>query len=129
MASSQIVLITGGNAGLGLEVVKALYKSSNTYTIIIGSRSLSKGEDAIATLKQEHPSSSSTLSAVQVDVESDDSINAAFKTVSSKESRIDCLINNAGAGLGKATQDGEYTIREGWNKTWDIVSPSYLFYL
>lgn len=122
MSSSQIILITGGNTGLGLEVVKALYNSPDTYTIIVGSRSVPKAEDAIAGLKKDTIFSNSTLSTVQIDVESDDSINAAFEAVSSKHGHIDCLINNAGAGLGKATQDGEYTLREGWNKSWDIVS-------
>ena len=120
MASRQVVLITGGNTGLGLEAVKALFNSPNPYTIIVGSRFLDKANAAIATLQKENPSSSNILSAVQVDVESDDSINAAFKTVSQNHGHIDCLINNAGAGLGKATQDGEYTLREGWNKSWDV---------
>lgn len=124
MSSSQTILITGGNAGLGLEIVRAHYGSSNAYTVIIGSRSLQKAEDAIAGLKKEIPSSKSALSAVQIDVESDDSVNQAFKTVSSRHGHIDTLINNAGAGLGKATQDGEYSLREGWNKSWDVVSPA-----
>ena len=114
------VLITGGNTGLGLEVVRALYTSQNAYTILLGSRSLSKADSAIATLKLETPSSTSTLTPIQIDVESDDSITAAFATVSQQLPHIDCLINNAGAGLGLATQNGEYTLREGWNKSWDI---------
>lgn len=120
MASTQIVLITGGNTGLGLEVVKALYHSSNPYQILVGSRSLSKADAAIAALKRDNPSSTSTLSAIQIDVESDDSIAAALTTISSTHPHIDCLINNAGASLGKATQDGAYSVRDGWNKSWDI---------
>lgn len=122
MSSAHTILITGGNTGLGLEIVKALCSSPDTYNIIIGSRSVKKAEDAIAGVQKDNSSSKSTLSAVQVDVESDDSINAAFQEVSSKHGHIDTLINNAGAGLGKATQNGEYSLREGWNKTWDIVS-------
>lgn len=35
-----------GNTGLGLEVVKALLQSEVAYEIIIGCRTISKGEDA-----------------------------------------------------------------------------------
>ena len=120
MASPQTILITGANTGLGLEVVRALYSSPNPYTIILGSRTLSKADDAIATLKGEGSSSKNALSSVQIDVESDSSITAAFQTISSTHDKLDCLINNAGAGLGVATQKGEFSEREGWNKSWDI---------
>lgn len=49
----QIVLITGGNAGLGLEAVRALAKTSTPYEIIVGCRTSSKGEDAIKQLQSE----------------------------------------------------------------------------
>lgn len=120
MTSKIITFITGGNTGLGYEAVKALYKSSNAYEIIIGSRSPQKGESAISSLKEEVPQSSSTLSTVQVDVESDDSIEQAFKTISSKFGKVDVLINNAGAGFDREIQAGNLSIREGWNKAWNL---------
>ncbi|KAM3424182.1 hypothetical protein BST61_g11275 [Cercospora zeina] len=116
MASDKaIVLITGGNTGLGLEIVKALYKSNRAYDIVIGSRSLERGEGAVASVKQETSNSQSSLSVVQVDISSDDSITAARGLIDSKFGRLDVLINNAGAnhdndGLG---------LREGWLKPWD----------
>ena len=120
MSSSTIVFITGANTGLGFEAIKALYKSSQAYTILLGCRSVSKGDAAISQLKSEVSNSSSNITAVQVDVESDDSIQQAFDTVSSKFGRVDVLINNAGAGFDREIQAGNMTIREGYNKAWNI---------
>ena len=96
MASNTVVLITGANTGLGLEVVKALYKSSRAYTILLGGRSLEKANAAAEEVVGEFPKSSSTIAVVQVDIEHDDSILKVFEHVSSQYGRLDVLINNAG---------------------------------
>ncbi len=105
--NNPVILITGANTGLGYEAVKALYKSSQAYEILLGSRTVSKGDEAVATLKTEVPSSASTVSVIQIDVESDSSIEAAFSTISEKYGRLDSLINNAGAGVDTQIQSGE----------------------
>jgi NAD(P)-dependent dehydrogenase (short-subunit alcohol dehydrogenase family) len=96
MSSRDIVLITGANTGIGLETVKALLQSSKAYHILLGSRTLSKGEDAVAQLKSEFPKSESTVETVQVDIESDESIGKLYEVVEGKVGRVDVLINNAG---------------------------------
>jgi len=120
MANKQIILITGGNTGLGLEVVKALYKSDSVYDIIVGSRSISKAEEAITAVKEEIIRSKSVLSSLQVDVTSDDSIRKAFEQVSAQYGRLDVLINNAGASFDHTAAKGEMTVREAFNATWDV---------
>ena len=87
--NNTVVFITGANTGLGYEAIRALYKSSQAYTIFLGCRSVSKGDAAISSLKQEVPNSSSTITSVQADVESDDSIQKALDTISSKHDRVD----------------------------------------
>lgn len=120
MADKQTILITGANTGLGLEVVKALYKSNGSYEIILGSRSLANADDAIATVKQESAQSNSTLSTLQIDISSDDSIKKAFEQVSSQHGKVDVLINNAGGSFDHAAGEGKMTVREAFNAAWDV---------
>lgn len=96
MAEQRIVLITGGNTGIGCEAVKAFLQSERNYLILMGSRSPEKADAAIKQLKTEVPNTSSTLESLQVDIASDESIERAFETVRSSHGRIDALVNNAG---------------------------------
>jgi len=120
MSTNTVVLITGGNTGIGFETVRALCKEPTAYDILIGTRSLEKGEAAIASLKNELPHTASTVIAVQIDIESDDSIKKAFDHVSSKYGKLDVLVNNAGASFDRSIQQGGLTIREAFNKSWDV---------
>lgn len=96
MASPKIVLVTGGNNGIGYETVKALLQSDKAYHVLLGSRSLEKAELAIETLRKECPESTNTVEVVQVDLTSDESIEKAFEQVKASQGHIDVLINNAG---------------------------------
>lgn len=116
---SFLILVTKGNTGLGLEVVRALVATQHAYEIVLGCRTVSKGEDAIATVKSEFPNMASSLSTVQADLSSDSSLEAAVQTISSRFRRLDVLINNAGASFDPLAQGGKMTIREAWNASWD----------
>jgi len=117
--AKKVILITGANTGLGYEVVKSLYKSKTPYEIIVGTRTVSKGEAAVDSIKKEISSSPSTLSVIQFDLSSDESIEEGLKSVENKFGRIDTLINNGGASFDREIQNGNMTIREGWNASWD----------
>ena len=99
MSSTPILLITGANTGLGFETVKALCQSSKAYTILLGGRSLDKATAAAQNARTEFPQSPSTITAVQIDIEEDESISRAFEHVASQYGRLDVLINNAGTLL------------------------------
>jgi NAD(P)-dependent dehydrogenase (short-subunit alcohol dehydrogenase family) len=96
MAARKIVLVTGGNSGIGYEAVKALLQSPKQYHVLMGSRSLEKANLAIDTLRKECSESSNTVEALQLDLTSDTSIERAFEQVQVSPGHVDALINNAG---------------------------------
>lgn len=95
MSGFKVVLITGANKGLGYQTVKALLGSATKYHIFLGSRDLAKGQKAADALRSE-VESLSVVDPIQLDIQSDDSIQNAFETVKSKVGRVDALVNNAG---------------------------------
>ena len=121
MASPKVVLVTGGNDGIGYEIVKALLESGNAkYQVILGSRSVEKGKLAIDKLHQEVPETSSTVELVQVDVTSDESIQKAFEQVSASPGHLDALVNNAGATFDIQYVAGKISLRDCFNKAYDV---------
>lgn len=91
-----IILITGGNTGLGLELIHALCRSSHSYTILMGSRSLENAKEAIKDVAVNCVDREASIEPVQMDVEDDHSIQAAFELIKQKHGRLDVLVNNAG---------------------------------
>lgn len=107
-SNSRIVLITGANTvsplppkrstkltyfkGLGYGIAKHLTSQHKEYHVLIGSRSLSRGEAAASELQKEGLS----VEAIQIDVTDDTSIAAAASHVKEKFGHLDVLVNNAG---------------------------------
>lgn len=96
MTLSKIIFVTGGNGGIGYETVKAFFASPKPYHILMGSRSLAKGNEAIEKLRSECLQATNTVEAVQLDLTSDESIENALAHVQAGPGYIDALINNAG---------------------------------
>lgn len=88
----EIVLVTGGNAGLGFEIAKKLLKDHpDRFHILIGARTPSKGEDAVKDL---HNQGLTDCEVLEIDVGSNESIAIAAKTVEQKFGRLDVLNAN-----------------------------------
>jgi len=100
MHPKRIALVTGANQGIGLQIAKELV--ANGYTVLVGSRSLEKGETAAAGIGPE-------AHALQLDVTAPDSVAAAAGRIRSEFGRLDVLVNNAAishAGApGRTTQE------------------------
>ncbi|QYT03387.1 hypothetical protein H0G86_010348 [Trichoderma simmonsii] len=118
--SSEIILISGGNTGLGLEIVRALCRSSRSYKILLAGRSLEKAAAATEKLASKQPNGSTTVEPIQLDVDDDESINSACKFVEEQFGRLDVLVNNAGANFDRELYLGKVSLREAWNKSWAV---------
>lgn len=95
---SKITLITGTSTGLGISIaVQAAEAGHKVYATM---RNLSKrGARDKAAAK-----SGVTLEVLPLDVQKTETINAAVETIIRNEGRIDVLINNAGAGYVRSTE-------------------------
>lgn len=100
----KTALVTGANAGLGLETVKAF--ASKGAEVLLASRSEEKGTKAVEEVRKLYPSSKVNL--LLLDLASQGGIREAAEQVSRKFSKLDFLINNAGimAMPESKTEDG-----------------------
>lgn len=85
-----------------------------------GSRSLEKGKAAIEKLRKEVPKTDNTAELIQVDVTSDESIQKAFEQVKTNPGHLDALVNNAGATFDIQYVAGEISLRDCFNKAYDV---------
>jgi NAD(P)-dependent dehydrogenase (short-subunit alcohol dehydrogenase family) len=96
---------TGANSGIGFATSKVLVKASNTFHVIIASRSVEKAQAAQSEI--EATGIKGTLSTIQLDVTDRKSIEAAAANVKEEFGRLDVLMNNAGVGsMGHDLQTG-----------------------
>ena len=75
------ILITGANKGIGLATVKKLLESYSDTFVLLGSRSLKRGKQALENLLKDDPELKDRVYLVQIDVEQDDSVNLAAEEV------------------------------------------------
>jgi NAD(P)-dependent dehydrogenase (short-subunit alcohol dehydrogenase family) len=100
----KIVLITGGNAGIGKATATGLAKLGAR--VVIACRSRERGEAAVNDIKKE--SGNPNVELLLVDLASQGSVRRAAHEFKERFKRLDVLINNAGVFLPKRelTEDG-----------------------
>lgn len=91
----QVIIVTGGNAGLGYETIRQLSLHSPT-RIYLAARSKDKATKAIQDLRGAHPEATADIQFLQLDLASFESVKAAAIEFLNRESRLDILVNNAG---------------------------------
>jgi NAD(P)-dependent dehydrogenase (short-subunit alcohol dehydrogenase family) len=89
----KVALVTGGNRGIGYELVKQL--ALNGFHVILTSRNPEMGHQAAQKLKK----SDLDVSFAGMDVNNQASIQQEANTVKEQYGRLDVLINNAGVYL------------------------------
>ena len=96
------ILITGANKGIGLATVAKLLGSYDETFLLLGSRDIKKGQQALNSLLDIQPEWKDRLDLIQIDVEQDLSVNSAAEEVVTKFGRtpspLYAIVNNAGIG-------------------------------
>lgn len=95
----QIALVTGGNKGLGKEVVRQLAKHG--MTVYLGSRDTGRGEAAARSLVEE----GLDVIPLRLDVTENESVASAASELQRVHGRLDVLVNNAGVLVSRPAFD------------------------
>ena len=95
----KVALVTGSSSGIGFETSLALAR--NGFHTFATMRDLGKDEKIKQIIEKEDLS----IEILELDVDSEESVNRAIKTVSEKNGRIDVLVNNAGYGMWGTVED------------------------
>lgn len=90
--NGKTFLITGANSGIGFEASKVLSKKGAQ--VILTSRDLKKGMEAIEAIKKENPTAK--LDLLLLDLADFQSIHNFSNEFHSRYSKLDVLVNNAG---------------------------------
>ncbi|KAG8672400.1 hypothetical protein FPOAC2_05786 [Fusarium poae] len=112
--NGKVILITGGNSGLGLESTRQLLKHDPA-KIFLACRSKAKFDQAIAEL-QEQGAKTDAVSFLSLNLASIESIKSAVEEFQQQSTRLDILLNNAGIMMTPEglTEEG-YEIQIGTN--------------
>lgn len=109
--AGKVFIVTGGNAGVGLELVKILYSKGGT--VYIAARSQSKIAAEIEAMKKIPTDTPGEVKGLIVDLNDLSTISQCVSSFFAQESRLDVLWNNAGISnppTGAGTSEGNEAI-------------------
>jgi NAD(P)-dependent dehydrogenase (short-subunit alcohol dehydrogenase family) len=101
MQKKPVALVTGANQGIGFQIAKDLV--AHGFTVLVGSRSLQRGETAAKGIGPE-------ARALQLDVTDHASITAAAERIRKELGRLDVLVNNA--AISNTTKQPSMSVQE-----------------
>ncbi len=102
----KVALVTGGNSGIGFEVVRAL--ALRGMTVWLGSRDRGKGEAAVADLAD-----TGDVHLAVLDTVLPEGFQSVLDAIESKHGKLDVLVNNAGVSLhGNVLEVDPETVRQ-----------------
>lgn len=93
--SGQVAIVTGGAAGIGIQMAYALGEAGAD--LVIAARNLERCEEAAVIMKKEL---GVKVLPARLDVNSAEEINACYEKVMAECGRVDILVNNSGASWG-----------------------------
>ncbi|EHK17827.1 uncharacterized protein TRIVIDRAFT_44846 [Trichoderma virens Gv29-8] len=104
--AGKVALVTGGNAGIGLQTVKQL--ALHGAKVYLGARSESRAKQAIDSILSEYQTiNKEHIIWLPLDLSKPSNIVEAARLLSSWENRLDILINNAGIAAEDFTTTAE----------------------
>lgn len=104
--NKTIILVTGGNTGIGYEIVKKLASDSPNNQVLLGCRSTHKGEEAVSSM-----GAPTNVNPIQLDITDDKSIEHCYLAIQQHFGKLDVLVNNAGTAADYGTAETA-TVRE-----------------
>jgi len=96
--SEKVILITGTSSGLGLH--SAIQLAQQGHRVHASMRDTSK-QTLLVSEAEKH---GVTLTVCELDVQSQKSVDACVRDILEEEGRLDVLVNNAGAGFVRTTE-------------------------
>lgn len=84
----RTILVTGGNRGIGLAIVKGLAENVDD-TILLGSRNMQEGE-------KEAGSIGKNVKAVRLDLSNQEQLATHIESIKQNHGQVEVLVNNAG---------------------------------
>lgn len=109
--TGKVVIITGGNAGIGKEAAVGL--AARGARVVITSRDTAKGAAAVADIRER--SGHDTVETMPLDLASFASIRVFARDLLDRCDRVDVLLNNAGLVVGQRT-----LTRDGFETTFGV---------
>ncbi|MBD2726281.1 SDR family oxidoreductase [Nostoc sp. FACHB-892] len=111
--SGKTAIVTGGSAGIGLAIARALY--SEGVNVVIAARNPERLEKAVADI-QSLPTPGAKIISISADLTQAESIDQIVSTTLAQFGQIDILINNAGsARAGSFLELGDDAFLDAWN--------------
>ena len=115
--SGKVAVVTGGSSGIGAMMARGLLE--NGAKVYISARKAERLE-----AKAKELSELGECIAIQADMSKVEGIEALVAEISQRESKVDILINNAGANWAAPLEDFP---EKGWDKVMDINIKSIFF--
>lgn len=109
----RVALVSGGNRGIGLEIVRQL--AGRGYTVIMGSRDEEQGRSAAEGIDGE-------VVVRQLDVCDADSVDRLGRSIEQEFGRLDVLVNNAGI----SNDDGQRGIDADLDRVREALEANFL---
>jgi NAD(P)-dependent dehydrogenase (short-subunit alcohol dehydrogenase family) len=93
MGTAKIALVSGGNKGIGFEIVRGLARAG--CKVYLGARDAALGRRAASRLQQE----GGDVTFLELDLNNQGTLDAAATRIQSESGRLDILVNNAGINV------------------------------